>query len=134
MDKAIEEMTDQDWREQLSEAQYKVLREAGTEPAFAGLYVNNHDEGIYNCAGCNTPLFKSDNKFESGSGWPSFDMPVSDDCIKEITDNSHGMRRTEIVCAKCGGHIGHVFHDGPRATTGLRYCTNSISLKFDEEK
>lgn len=133
MDKSIDEMTEQDWREQLSEAQYKVLREAGTEPAFQGLYVNNHDEGIYNCAGCNTPLFKSDSKFESGSGWPSFDSPISGDVIKEITDKTHGMVRTEIVCAKCGGHIGHVFPDGPRATTGLRYCTNSAALQFAAE-
>lgn len=129
----IEAMTEDDWREKLDENRYKVLRECSTEPAFSGIYWDNHDDGIYRCAGCNTPLFNSESKFESGSGWPSFDKPVSDDAIKEIQDTSHGMNRTEIVCAKCGGHIGHVFPDGPRATTGLRYCTNSASLEFEKE-
>lgn len=132
--KPVEEMTDDDWREQLDENQFRVLREAGTEPAFSGIYWDNHDDGVYRCAGCSTPLFTSDSKFESGSGWPSFDKPVSDDVIKEVTDTSHGMKRSEIVCAKCGGHVGHVFPDGPRATTGLRYCTNSASLKFEKEE
>lgn len=134
MEKDIKDMTEDDWREQLSKEQYYVLREQGTEPAFQGIYVDNHDDGIYKCAGCNSPLFKSDNKFESGSGWPSFDQPVSEDAIEEIRDDSHGMIRTEIRCAKCGGHIGHVFPDGPRATTGLRYCTNSLSLDFEKEE
>lgn len=133
MEKTIEEMSDKDWREQLTEAQYRILRNADTEPAFSGIYVDNHDDGIYHCAGCNTALFESTSKFESGSGWPSFDKPVSEGVIKEISDTSHGMTRTEIVCAKCGGHIGHVFPDGPRATTGLRYCTNSAALQFAAE-
>lgn len=126
-------MTEDDWREQLSEEQFKVLREAGTEPAFSGIYWDNHDDGMYRCAGCNTSLFKSDDKFESGSGWPSFDKPVSDDVIEEVEDTAYGMKRVEIRCAKCGGHVGHVFPDGPRATTGLRYCTNSASLQFEKE-
>lgn len=133
MKKPVEQMTEDDWREQLDEKQYRILRESGTEPAFSGIYWDNHDDGIYRCAGCNTPLFKSDAKFESGSGWPSFDKPVSEDAIKEVTDTSHGMKRSEIVCAKCGGHVGHVFPDGPRATTGLRYCTNSASLQFEKD-
>lgn len=131
MEKAIDQMTEDDWREQLSEEQYKVLREAGTEPAFTGIYWDNHDDGIYRCAGCNTALFESSSKFESGSGWPSFDRPISDDVIEEVDDSSFGMKRTEIRCAKCKGHIGHVFPDGPRATTGLRYCTNSAALQFE---
>lgn len=132
--KPIEEMSDDDWREQLDENQYRILRKSGTEPAFSGIYWDNHDDGLYRCAGCKTPLFKSESKFESGSGWPSFDKPVSEEAIKEVTDTSHGMERSEIVCAKCGGHIGHVFPDGPRATTGLRYCTNSASLKFEPDE
>ncbi|HMS24708.1 MAG TPA: peptide-methionine (R)-S-oxide reductase MsrB [Acidimicrobiia bacterium] len=134
MKKPIEEMTDDDWREQLTEEQFRVLREQGTEPAFSGIYWDNHDDGVYRCAGCNTPLFESSSKFESGSGWPSFDKPVADDVIEEVTDTSHGMKRSEIRCAKCGGHVGHVFPDGPRATTGLRYCTNSASLQFEEKE
>lgn len=130
VDKDIQEMTEQDWRENLGDAQYRILREGETEPAFSGIYVDNHDDGVYHCAGCNAALFESDSKFESGSGWPSFDRPISEGVVKEIKDSSHGMVRTEIVCAKCGGHIGHVFPDGPRATTGLRYCTNSASLQF----
>jgi peptide-methionine (R)-S-oxide reductase len=132
-DKTIAEMTEDDWKEKLSPEQYHVLREQGTERAFTGIYWDNHDDGVYRCAGCNTPLFTSDDKFESGSGWPSFDKPVSPDVIEEITDTTHSMVRTEIRCAKCGGHIGHVFPDGPRDTTGLRYCTNSCSLEFDKE-
>lgn len=132
--KPIEEMSDDDWREQLDENQYRILRKSGTEPAFSGIYWDNHDDGLYRCAGCKTPLFKSESKFESGSGWPSFDKLVSEEAIKEVTDTSHGMERSEIVCAKCGGHIGHVFPDGPRATTGLRYCTNSASLKFEPDE
>lgn len=131
-DKAVDEMTDDDWKDKLDDEQYRVLRSCGTEAPFSGIYWDNHDDGIYRCAGCDTPLFHSDSKFESGSGWPSFDKPVTPDAIKEISDTSHGMTRVEIVCAKCEGHIGHVFEDGPRATTGLRYCTNSASLSFDK--
>ncbi len=127
------EITDDEWREQLSEEQFHVLREAGTEPAFTGIYWDNHDDGVYRCAACHSPLFTSDTKFDSGSGWPSFDRPISDDAVEEIEDNSMGMRRVEIRCSKCHGHIGHVFPDGPRATTGLRYCINSAALQFETE-
>ena len=117
-----EELSDEEWKEKLDSNQFEV-----------GIYWDHHEDGIYRCAGCNTPLFKSDNKFESGSGWPSFDTPVTPDAIEEVVDDSHGMKRTEIRCNNCKGHVGHVFPDGPRATTGLRYCTNSASLEFDSK-
>ena len=134
MDKSIEEMTDQDWRDQLSPEQYRALRQKGTEYGFTGEYVDKFDDGTYHCAGCGADLFKSDDKYHSGCGWPSFDKPINDEALVETTDHSFGMTRVEITCAKCGGHIGHVFPDGPRDTTGMRYCTNSISLKFDEKQ
>lgn len=127
------EKSEQEWKDELSDDQYQVLRCSATEAPFTGIYWDHHDDGIYRCAGCNTPLFKSENKYESGSGWPSFDQPVTEDAIEEVQDSSHGMVRTEIRCNKCKGHIGHVFPDGPRATTGLRYCTNSASLQFEGE-
>ena len=128
-----EELSDEEWKEKLDSNQFEVLRCSATEPAFSGIYWDHHEDGIYRCAGCNTPLLKSDNKFESGSGWPSFDTPVTPDAIEEVVDDSHGMKRTEIRCNNCKGHVGHVFPDGPRATTGLRYCTNSASLEFDSK-
>lgn len=122
--------TDDEWREQLTPEQYHVLREKGTERAFSGSLCNNHADGLYHCAACNAPLFKSDTKFESGSGWPSFWDPVSPDAVKLHEDSSYGMRRVEATCATCGSHLGHVFPDGPREHTGQRYCINSASLGF----
>jgi peptide-methionine (R)-S-oxide reductase len=121
--------TDDEWRELLSEAQCRVLREKGTEPAFTGEYWDLKDDGLYVCAGCGQELFGSDTKYESGSGWPSFWRAVADDRVDEHRDTSHGMIRTEVVCSRCGGHLGHVFPDGPEPT-GRRYCINSISLRF----
>jgi peptide-methionine (R)-S-oxide reductase len=124
------QMTEEEWRVKLDPAQFAVLREGATEPAFTGKYWNEKRPGVYACAGCGTELFSSDTKYESGSGWPSFFTPLAEDRIVEKTDTSHGMVRTEIVCATCGGHLGHVFPDGPQPT-GLRYCVNSASLELD---
>jgi peptide-methionine (R)-S-oxide reductase len=119
--------TDEQWRQELSPEQYRVLRQKGTEPAFTGAHWNAHDDAVYRCAGCGTPLFSSDEKFDSGTGWPSFCAPGTPDAVATEVDRSHGMVRTEVLCARCGGHLGHLFEDGP-APTGLRYCINSLSL------
>lgn len=123
-------LTDADWRARLTPDRYAVLREAATERAFTGEYNDTEDPGIYRCAGCGEELFASDTKFHSGSGWPSFWAAAKDGAVEERTDVSHGMARTEIVCAQCGGHLGHVFPDGPNPT-GMRYCVNSLALDLD---
>ena len=123
--------SDAEWRDRLSEEEYRILREAGTEPPFSGEYVDHKDDGTYACAGCGAELFDADTKFESGCGWPSF-YDVDDDRVETRQDNSHGMRRTEVLCANCGGHLGHVFEDGPDPT-GKRYCINSVALEFEDE-
>lgn len=125
------EKSDEEWRKILTPIQYQVLRQKGTERAFTGAYWNNHEKGVYVCAACGLELFGSDTKFDSGTGWPSFWAPIASNVVEEHSDVSHGMVRTEIVCARCGGHLGHVFPDGPRPT-GQRYCMNSASLKFIE--
>jgi peptide-methionine (R)-S-oxide reductase len=124
------EKTDEQWREEHTPEQYEVLRRKGTEPPFTGRYVHSKEDGMYRCAGCGAELFSSDTKFESGSGWPSFYEPTNEANVELIEDRSHGMVRTEVVCGSCGGHLGHVFPDGPQPT-GLRYCMNSCSLDLD---
>jgi len=119
--------TDDEWKQQLTADQYQIARQNGTEPAFTGRYHNSKNTGVYHCVGCDSPLFRSDEKFDSGSGWPSYWAPYSDDVLTEISDHSHGMARVEVRCAKCDAHLGHVFEDGPKPT-GLRYCINSAIL------
>lgn len=122
-------LTEAEWREKLGDEKYHILREAGTERAFTGEYEKNKAPGMYFCAGCGAPLFSSETKYNSGSGWPSYTEPVAGDAVEELRDASHGMVRTEVRCARCEGHLGHVFPDGP-AENGLRYCINSASLDF----
>ncbi len=126
------ELSDDDWKSRLTPEEYRVLRKHGTEAPYEGCFLGTHDLGTYVCAGCGNPLFRSGEKFESGTGWPSFTSPISKDAITNIEDRTLGMRRTEVRCARCDGHLGHVFPDGPRPT-GLRYCINSVSMKHVAE-
>jgi len=132
MEKEEIKKSDDEWRKELTKEHYHVLRKKSTERPFTGKYWNNKKKGVYKCAGCGQPLFDSETKFESGTGWPSFYEPIDKDKVATESDRSFGMKRTEVLCSKCGGHLGHVFNDGPKPT-GKRYCVNSISLDFKEK-
>jgi peptide-methionine (R)-S-oxide reductase len=124
--------SEEEWKKDLTPEQYAVLRQKGTEPAFTGKYVDNHDAGVYKCAACGLQLFDSGTKFESGSGWPSFTDPMNLEHVELRSDDEHGMLRTEVVCKRCGSHLGHVFDDGPQDKGGKRFCINSCALDFDK--
>lgn len=125
--------TEEEWKKELTPEQYHILREAGTEAPFTGEYVDNHETGMFKCAACGNELFSSDTKFDSGSGWPSFFEPINNENVETREDNSGGMSRLEVICRRCGSHLGHVFPDGPKDKTGLRYCINSCALKMEKK-
>ncbi len=131
-DTPYKQKTEQQWRQELGDDAFYVCRQQGTEPPFSGKLLHNKDTGLYHCTCCQAPLFSSQNKYDSGCGWPSFDAPINSDAIRYLQDNSHGMQRVEIRCQRCDSHLGHVFEDGPK-TTGERYCVNSISLIFEKD-
>ncbi len=126
--------TEEEWKNTLTSEQYHIMREKGTEPAFTGAYWDNHEKGVFKCAACGAVLFSSDDKFDSGTGWPSFDRVMEQGAVKLQEDHTGGMVRTEVVCANCGSHLGHLFDDGPKDTTGKRFCINSCALKMDAGK
>ncbi|KXK26386.1 MAG: Peptide methionine sulfoxide reductase MsrB [candidate division WS6 bacterium OLB20] len=130
---SLKDMPESYWRERLTPEEYKVLREQGTEAPFTGVYYDNHEDGMYRCKACGQKLFSSEHKFESGSGWPSFDRPLAEGTVELREDTSHGMVRTEVICSNCGSHLGHLFPDGPAETTGERFCINSCALAFDSD-
>jgi len=130
----MKQLSEDEWKKKLTPEQYHILREKGTEQAFTGKYYDNHETGMYECAACGHELFSSDAKFESGSGWPSFDQPMNRENVELREDNSLLMKRTEVICKNCGSHLGHVFDDGPQETTGERYCINSCALNFKKKE
>jgi peptide-methionine (R)-S-oxide reductase len=130
---ATHKKTEQEWKQELTPEQFRVCRQKGTEPPFTGEYNDSNTPGVYRCSCCGAELFRSEDKFESGTGWPSFVRPANEDNVATETDSSYGMRRTEVLCGQCDAHLGHVFPDGPRPS-GLRYCINSVSLKLDEKE
>ena len=129
----MKHLTEEEWKKKLTPEQYHILREKGTDQPFTGKYYDNHETGMYECAACGHELFSSDAKFESGSGWPSFDQPANRENVELRSDDTLGMHRTEVICKNCGSHLGHVFEDGPKETTGERYCINSSALTFKKK-